>query len=64
MFSVSLNKFVRLIFYRIPTAIVSVSYNYVKNHNFRKKYFIDILSNILNIERIPWNIISTLKFLL
>ena len=53
MFSVSLNKFVRLIFYRIPTAIVSVSYNYVKNHNFRKKYFIDILSNILNIERIP-----------
>lgn len=37
VFSVNLNKFVRLPFYRIPTAIVSVSYNYVKNHNFRKK---------------------------
>ena len=53
MFSVNLNKFVRLPFYRIPTAIVSEVIITLKIIIFEKKYFIDILSNILNIERIP-----------
>ena len=64
VFSVNLNKFVRLPFYRIPTAIVSEVIITLKIIIFEKKYFIDIQSNILNIERIPWNIISILKSLL